>query len=153
MLSWCWACLSLIANLDWNRVQMSSKLNADYFHVMLMFVIWIKRSPNAKFNESITSFSRFQKGIWNVEFLNPRQIFKLNVTVNAKYIWIWIINLLNECFMTPFSYWGSLRLYLKTNDDFFFALRQFWGSPQNFFFNPMLQFCIWRWWCYSPLEF
>lgn len=119
MLSWCWACLSLIANLDWNRVQMSSKLNADYFHVMLMFVIWIKRSPNAKFNESITSFSRFQKGIWNVEFLNPRQIFKLNVTVNAKYIWIWIINLLNECFMTPFSYWGSLRLYLKTNDDFF----------------------------------
>lgn len=52
-------------------------------------------------------------------FLNLMQIFKLNETLNAKCIWIWMGNLLDKGIMTPFHTGVVSRLCLKISDDYF----------------------------------
>lgn len=45
--SMCWACLSLIAYPDWNRMRISPNLNVDFLVVQMIII-----SMHAKLNES-----------------------------------------------------------------------------------------------------
>lgn len=115
----CWTCLSSFRNHDWDWIWKFLNLNTEDFHVIQMFInlngtilkeleqvygilLWIWTKKKKK-----------NKKIWMPRFLNLMLLFETGCNIKWEYMWICMLNLLNEYIMTHFHTVAS-KDYLHT---------------------------------------